>query len=132
MSFCIARERIARYGTAVVTVLLALSCAGRAGPGSGAPPVNTEELSIVSDALADSLLVDVRALAPSVRVELRYATSSNFTGAPLPGYEGNHAYLRREAASALARVERRAEEERLRLHVFDAYRPVRATDGMVA
>jgi D-alanyl-D-alanine dipeptidase len=77
------------------------------------------------------LLLDVRAAAPEIRVGLRYATTDNFTGAPLPGYEGNHAYLRREAALALSRVQRRAEGEGLGLHVFDAYRPVRATQAMV-
>jgi zinc D-Ala-D-Ala dipeptidase len=95
------------------------------------PPVNTGELPIASDAAADTLLADVQALAPGIRVELRYATSDNFTGAPIPGYEGNHAYLRREAAAALARVARRAEAEGLALYVFDAYRPVRATLAMV-
>jgi zinc D-Ala-D-Ala dipeptidase len=95
------------------------------------PPVNTGELPIASDAAADTLLADVQALAPGIRVELRYATSDNFTGAPIPGYEGNHAYLRREAAASLARVARRAEAEGLALYVFDAYRPVRATLAMV-
>lgn len=98
---------------------------------SAAPPVNTGELPTASDAVADSLLADVQALAPGIRVGLRYATADNFTGAPIAGYEGNHAYLRREAAAALARVERRAEAEGLALYVFDAYRPVRATLAMV-
>jgi D-alanyl-D-alanine dipeptidase len=99
---------------------------------SSPPPVNTGDLPIASDAAADTLLVDVRARAPEIRVGLRYATNDNFTGAPLPGYEGNHAYLRREAADALARVAHHAAAEGLVLHVFDAYRPVRATDAMVA
>ena len=96
------------------------------------PTVNTDELPIVSDRAADSLLADVQAGAPGIRVALRYATSDNFTGAPITGYEGNHAYLRREAATALARVARRAAAEGLALYVFDAYRPVRATLAMVA
>jgi zinc D-Ala-D-Ala dipeptidase len=95
-------------------------------------PVNTAELPTVSDAVADSLLTDIRHRAVDIRVGLRYATSDNFTGAPIPGYEGNHAYLRREAADALAQVARRASAEGLALYVFDAYRPVRATLAMVA
>jgi D-alanyl-D-alanine dipeptidase len=87
---------------------------------------------MVTNAGADSLLVDVRAAAPEIRVGLRYATRDNFTGAPLPGYEGNHAYLRREAAAALAQVAQRAGREGDALYVFDAYRPVRATTAMVA
>jgi D-alanyl-D-alanine dipeptidase len=61
---------------------------------AGVPVVNTEDLPVVTNAGADSLLVDVRAAAPEIRVGLRYATNDNFTGASLPGYEGNHAYLR--------------------------------------
>jgi len=73
----------------------------------------------------------VQSLDPSIAVELRYATSNNFTGAPLPGYEANRAYLRREAASALARVQRDLRPRGLGLKIFDGYRPVRATLAMV-
>ncbi|HEY1951916.1 MAG TPA: M15 family metallopeptidase [Gemmatimonadaceae bacterium] len=98
---------------------------------SVAPPVNTADLPIAADATADSLLADVRALDPSIVVRLRYATSNNFTGAPLPGYLANKALLRREAAVALARVQARLRSAGLGIEVFDAYRPVRATLAMV-
>lgn len=126
-----------RSGLSVLSALLLPACHSVASPGvavqtAGAPAVNTEDLPVVPSAAADSLLVDVQAAAPLIRVGLRYATSDNFTGAPLPGYEGNHAYLRREATAALARVAQRAAKEGYALYVFDAYRPVRATDAMVA
>jgi len=100
-------------------------------PVTVAPPVNTVETEIAPDAVADTLLTDVRSLDPTIVVDMRYATSNNFTGAPLPGYLGNHAYLRREAAAALARVQRDLRSEGLGLKIFDAYRPVRATLAMV-
>jgi len=118
-------------------VLLGCVLASCAAPGvttrarTAAPPVNTADLPIASDAVADSLLTDVRSLDPGIVVTLRYATSNNFTGAPLPGYLANRALLRREAARALARVERRLREQGLGIKVFDAYRPVRATLAMV-
>ena len=99
--------------------------------GRAAPPVNTVETAIAPDAVADTLLTDVRALDSSIVVELRYATSNNFTGAPLPGYLANRAFLRREAAAALARVQRNLGPQGLGLKIFDAYRPVRATLAMV-
>jgi zinc D-Ala-D-Ala dipeptidase len=86
----------------------------------------------VPDAVADSLLVDLRSVDSTIDVQTRYATSNNFTGAPLPGYEANRAYLRREAAAALGRVQRRLRSGGLGLRVFDGYRPVRATVAMVA
>src|SRR5437868_13072587 len=114
---------------------LAISCAAPATQqhpvGRAAPPVNTVETAIAPDAVADTLLTDVRALDSSIVVELRYATSNNFTGAPLPGYLANRAFLRREAAAALARVQRNLRPQGLGLKIFDAYRPVRATLAMV-
>ena len=105
-----------------------------ASPPAAAPaPVVTppDEAPLASDAAADSLLVDVARLDTTVRVDLRYATRFNFTGAVLPGYEAPRALLRREAAAALARVQERLRGEGLGLKIFDAYRPVRATDAMV-
>ena len=82
-------------------------------------------------AVSDSILVDVRSVDSTIQVDLRYATANNFTGAPLPGYEGKRALLRREAASALGRVQARLRSQGLGLRVFDAYRPVRASRAMV-
>ena len=98
---------------------------------TAAPAVNTADLPVGDARAADSLLVDVRALAPDILVDLRYRDAGNFTGAALPGYEANRAMLRREAADALARVQRRLAADGLTLLVWDAYRPVRATLAMV-
>ncbi len=110
---------------------IAIACAAPQRPAAVATAVNTAETDIAPDAAADSLLVDVRSLDPTIVVDLRYATANNFTGAPLPGYDANRAYLRREAASALARVQRDLVARGLALKIFDAYRPVRATLAMV-
>jgi D-alanyl-D-alanine dipeptidase len=94
-------------------------------------PVNTPELPTVSDVAADSLLVDVQRVDSTVLVELRYATANNFTGAKLPGYETNRAYLRGEAAAALALANADLRLEGYGVKIWDAYRPVRATEAMV-
>lgn len=93
---------------------------------------NTDSQVVAPDAIAEQLLVDVRALDSTIRVDARYAGPDNFTGAPLPGYDANRALLRREAAAALARVQQRLAAEGLGLKVWDGYRPVRATLAMVA
>ena len=134
------RLRTRRYSftmTKPTTLLLGallLACApapvARA-PVPTAPPVNTAETEVAPDAAADSLLVEPKALDSTIVVELRYATANNFTGAPLPGYSANRAYLRREAATSLARVQRDLRGRGLGLKIFDAYRPVRATLAMV-
>jgi D-alanyl-D-alanine dipeptidase len=79
----------------------------------------------------ESLLIEVRALDSTIRIEPRYATANNFTGAPLPGYDAPRVLLRREVGQALARVHRRLQSGGLGLLVFDGYRPVRATIAMV-
>jgi len=88
-------------------------------------------VAVAPDSVARQLLVDVRSLDSTIQVELRYAGTTNFTGAPLPGYEANRALLRREAAEALARVQRRLRTGGMGLKIFDGYRPVRATAAMV-
>lgn len=93
---------------------------------------NTDSQVVAPDSLAERLLVDVRHLDSTIRVEARYAGIDNFTGAVLPGYTANRALLRREAAAALARVQRRLAAQGLGLKIWDGYRPVRATQAMVA
>jgi len=100
-------------------------------PVRAAPPVNTAETAVAPGAVADTLLVDVRSLDTTIAVEMRYATVNNSTSAPLPGYLANRAFLRREAAAALVRVQRILRPQGLGLKVYDAYRPVRATLAMV-
>jgi zinc D-Ala-D-Ala dipeptidase len=103
----------------------------KAPPRMAAVSVNTPELPVAPDESADSLLVDVQSLDSTIRVDVRYAGSNNFTGAPLPGYDAPRVLLRREAAQALARAQRRLRKQGLSLLVFDGYRPVRATLAMV-
>lgn len=121
-------------GRQALLLLLGAAGAGCAAPPAVPPvaPVNTGALMVAPDGAADTLLTDVRSLDSTIVVELRYATSDNFTGSPLPGYQANRALLRREAAAALARVQRRALADGYRLKVWDSYRPVRATEAMVA
>jgi zinc D-Ala-D-Ala dipeptidase len=112
--------------------LLLLLAACGSGPQSRAGGTSAPAPRAVgSDALADSLLVDVRSVDSTIQVDARYATSDNFTGAPLPGYEAPRVLLRREVAAALAKVQRRLRTGDLGLRVFDGYRPVRATEAMV-
>jgi D-alanyl-D-alanine dipeptidase len=131
---------------AVVAIAIALIGTGSSRPmDAGDEPVSTGEIrELPSDSLdgtpsappddraaSDSMLVDVRSVDSTIQIDLRYATTNNFTGAPLPGYEARRALLRREAAAALGRVQARLRSKGLGLRVFDAYRPVRASRAMV-
>jgi D-alanyl-D-alanine dipeptidase len=103
-----------------------------ASQGSRATQANAPEQPTAPDSMARAKLTDLTTAVPGARFDLRYATSNNFTRAVLPGYGTARPLLRREAAAALAQVERELETKGLGLKVWDAYRPVRGTLGMVA
>lgn len=73
----------------------------------------------------DNRLVDLEEFIPSVVIDVKYATTENFTGKQLYPYPG--AYLRYPAAVALRNVQEELIEKGLGLKVWDAYRPYSAT-----
>lgn len=101
-------------------------------PSSPTTSSTTTTSSMVPRSPPPAPLVDVQYLEPSIIVALNKLTADNVTGAPLPGYEANRAFLQPAGAEALARVQRRLADRNLGLKVFDAYRPVRATQALVA
>lgn len=70
--------------------------------------------------------VDIGAAIPNLVADLRYFGARNFVGEKIDGYEQPVCLLTKEAAAALAAVQRDLEPKGLGLKVFDCYRPVRA------
>ncbi len=70
-------------------------------------------------------LVELTTLDPTIRLDLRYATTDNFTGHIL--YSQARAFMQPEAADALVRAHKRARADGYGLTIFDAYRPWRVT-----
>jgi D-alanyl-D-alanine dipeptidase len=66
-------------------------------------------------------LVEVVKLDPTIHLDVRYATSNNFTGRPVYGQA--RAFLQRPAAEAIVRVNGSLREKGYGLRVFDGYRP---------
>lgn len=66
-------------------------------------------------------LVELSTLDPTIKLDVRYATSRNFLGTPL--YSQARAFMQRPAAEALLRVQRALAKEGYGLLVHDAYRP---------
>jgi D-alanyl-D-alanine dipeptidase len=77
-------------------------------------------------------LIDVTAVAPDIALDIRYFTSHNFVGRPIPGYRAAKCLLTREAAAALVRVQQQLRKLDLSLKVYDCYRPQTAVDYFVA
>jgi D-alanyl-D-alanine dipeptidase len=66
-------------------------------------------------------LVDLATIDPTIRIDIRYATTDNFTGVAV--YPVARCLLRRDAAERLARVQRRLRADGFGLLVWDCYRP---------
>ncbi len=70
----------------------------------------------------DTNLVDLQQLDPSLVLELKYATTDNFTKQKL--YVCAKAYLRKPAALALLKAHRLFKAKGYRIKIYDAYRPL--------
>jgi len=66
-------------------------------------------------------LVDLATLDPTIRFDIRYATTNNFIGTAM--YSEPRAFLQRPAAEALRRAHRALAHDGLGLLIHDAYRP---------
>ncbi|MGH8045978.1 MAG: M15 family metallopeptidase, partial [Chthoniobacterales bacterium] len=66
-------------------------------------------------------LVDVRTIKPPLLEEIRYATRYNFTGEAL--YPFPAAFVHRDIAAALQKVQADLAKEGLGLKIYDGYRP---------
>ena len=70
-------------------------------------------------------LVELTALEPAIKLDIRYATANNLAGKPV--YPEARAFLQRPAAEALVRAHRALKARGSGVLVFDGYRPWRVT-----
>lgn len=66
-------------------------------------------------------LVELVSLDPTLKLDIRYATSNNLVGRPV--YQEARAFLQRPAAEALLRAHRALSKQGYGLLIFDGYRP---------
>lgn len=72
--------------------------------------------------------VKVREYIPDIVVELKYATSSNFTGGVI--YDFTDVYLRYSTVLKLMDVQAELREQGLRLKIWDGFRPIEAQEKL--
>ena len=87
------------------------------------PPAHAQQLP------AD--FVYLRDIDPSIIQDIRYATSNNFTGHRLPGYDAAECVVKRDVGLKLKAVQQELAKQNLSLKMFDCYRPTRAVADMV-
>lgn len=90
----------------------------RAAALAASPPAETGEYR-------DADLVELTSLDPTIKLDIRYATTNNFTGAVF--YQQSKAFMQRDAAEAVVRAHRRLQSRGLGLLIHDAYRPWHVT-----
>lgn len=66
-------------------------------------------------------LVELIEIDPTLKLDIRYATTNNFTGRVL--YPAPRAFLQRPAAEALKRANQKLRKQGYGLLIFDGYRP---------
>jgi len=90
--------------------------------------------SAVGAQLASTLppgFVYLRSVDSTIVQDIRYASSINFTGVRVPGYDAPECILLREAADALKQIQDELRDRYLSLKVYDCYRPQRAVQAFV-
>lgn len=73
----------------------------------------------------DKELIDLAQHIPDIVLDIRYATTNNFTGQRI--YDLAKAYARKPVADALKKIQAELKKEGLGIKIFDAYRPYKAT-----
>lgn len=95
-------------------------------------------VGLVSPALAQGVaqglpggFAFLRDIDPTIIQDIRYATSNNFTGHRLAGYDAPECVVKREVGLRLKAVQQELAKQNLSLKMFDCYRPTRAVADMV-
>ena len=70
-------------------------------------------------------LIDLEKFVPGLVMDIRYATTNNFTGEKI--YNMAKAYARKPVAEALKKIQAELKAKGLGIKMFDAYRPYKAT-----
>jgi D-alanyl-D-alanine dipeptidase len=86
----------------------------RVEAGEATPPLEAGEFRTPD-------LVELQSLDPTIRYDIRYATTNNFMQAVF--YDSPHAFLQRPAAEALGRAHQALRPYGFGLMIHDAYRP---------
>jgi len=73
----------------------------------------------------DKELIDLKTFVPGLALDIRYATTNNFTGEKI--YNLARAYSRKPVAIALKKIQADLKLQGLGIKIFDAYRPYKAT-----
>lgn len=85
--------------------------------------ISEYKASVKSD--KNNRLVEIRTLIPDIQLDIRYATTNNFTGKAV--YKQARAFGRLPVVKALQNVQKELRDQGLGLKIYDGYRPYDVT-----
>ena len=91
----------------------------------GLKPTNYAEYQATVKVNPNKELIDLEKFVPGLVLDIRYATTNNFTKEKI--YNLSKAYARKPVAEALKKIQAELKKEGLGIKIFDAYRPYKAT-----
>lgn len=74
---------------------------------------------------------DIKAIDPSIQIEMRYYGNHNFVGQRVHGYKAPKCLLTKEAATALGQVQADLKKKNLSLLLYDCYRPQKGVNHFI-
>ncbi|MBX2947020.1 MAG: M15 family metallopeptidase [Cyclobacteriaceae bacterium] len=91
----------------------------------GLTPVTLEQYQQQVKANPEKELIDLEKFIPGIVLDIRYATTNNFTGEVI--YNLPRAYARKPVAEALKKAQEEFSRHGVKIKIYDAYRPYSAT-----
>jgi zinc D-Ala-D-Ala dipeptidase len=110
---------------AIIVLLSMLTCLASGQNKYGLKATNLAEYKGSLKLNPDKELINLKEFIPDLVLDIRYATTNNFTGEKI--YNLPRAYARRPVAGALKKVQAELNAQGLGVKIFDAYRPYKAT-----
>lgn len=76
--------------------------------------------------------ISLKEMVPDTLLDMRYASTNNFTGTRIPGYQAEMALFPKVLLGHFEKASTLALKKGYRLKIFDAYRPQKAVDYFLA
>jgi len=111
--------------TLLVALLLSYALISLGQNPYGLKTTNYEEYLETVRQNPNKQLIDLEKFIPNIVLDIRYATTNNFTKQKI--YNFAKAYARKPVAQSLLKVQQELNKQGLGIKIFDAYRPYKAT-----
>lgn len=110
---------------AMIVIFSMLTCIASAQNKYGLKATTLKEYEATIKLNPDKVLINLKEFIPNLVLDIRYATTNNFTGEKI--YNLARAYARKPVAESLKKVQTELNKQGLGVKIFDAYRPYKAT-----